>query len=468
MQQISSKDMLMLMLESARTPNHFGPVLICDPNRGSGAPVTFEEVLAGVADRLGEAPMLRRRLVAPPLGLDNPYWVDDPDFDLEFHVRHMGLPKPGGWKQLCDQVSQLASRPLDLNRPPWEFYVIEGLNTIPGVPKDAFALFLKIHHTAVDGQEGLQLVNLLTTTDPDASQDRREAEDWAPHPLPSSWNLFVRSLGNLPQRPVAAVKVIGGGLPALARMGIGLFASSNDKNPVPVPYTRFSGKIGPHRLADAVSFAFAGVKEARQRVPGATVNDVALAIVAGGLRRYLLKHDELPQDPLAAAVPISTRASEDVGSGGNQIDGTRVSLRTDIEDDIERLTAISAATKNIRTVRVGVSADQLANISEVVPGGLLGIALRATAELAARAKLTTAANATVTNVPGPRVPLYFLGCRVVSCHGIGPIQDGMGLIHLATSYCDTFTISIVADRDMMPDMEYYTSCLREAFASLTT
>jgi len=432
MRQLSATDMLMMMLDSARTPNHMGPILICDPHRATGAAVTFDEIYDGVADRLARAPVLRQRLVTSPLGLDNPYWVDDPNFDLEYHIRQIGLPKPGGWKQLCDQIARLASRPLDLTRPPWEMYVIDRLDTIPGVPADAFALFIKIHHTAVDGQEGLQLVNLLTTVDPDADEAQPSSAEWAPRPLPSSWNLFWRSVISLPRRPLAAVDIAGRAVPALARLGIGLLTPDDGKS-VSVPYSRFSGRVGAHRVADAVTVPLAMLKQARALVPGSTINDVALAAVGGALRRYLLKHDELPDESLAAAVPISTRANEDVGAGGNQIDGTLVSLRTDVASDIARLAAISAATKDIKTVRVGVSAGQLSALSEVVPGQLLGTGLRAAAELAARAKITMAGNCTVTNVPGPRVPLYFLGCKVLSCHGVGPIQDGMGLIHLATS-----------------------------------
>jgi diacylglycerol O-acyltransferase / wax synthase len=464
--QLSATDMLMLMLDSPRTPNHMGPILICEPHRASGEAVTFEEIYTGVADRLAKAPMLRQRLVNSPLGLDNPYWVDDPNFDLEYHVRQIGLPKPGDWKQLCDQISHLVSRPLDLTRPPWEMYVIDRLDTIPGVPTDSFALFIKIHHTAIDGQEGVQLVNVLTTIDPEVTQPVAPLTRWSPRPLPSSWNLLLRSVANLPQRPLAAANLVGRAVPALARIGIGMLAPDDAKS-VSVPYSRFSGRISAHRVTDAVTVPFDTLKHARALVPGSTINDVALTVVGGALRRYLLKHDELPEESLAAAVPISTRANADVGAGGNQIDGTRVSLRTDIAEDVDRLAAISAATKDIRTVRVGVSAGQLSALSEVVPGQLLGTGLRAAAELAARAKIITAANCTVTNVPGPRVPLYFLGCKVLSCHGVGPIQDGMGLIHLATSYCEDFTMSIVADRDMMPDMEFYTECIRDAYAGLS-
>jgi hypothetical protein len=169
---------------------------------------------------------------------------------------------------------------------------------------------------------------------------------------------------------------------------------------------------------------------------------------------------------LSAAIPISTRVAHDVGSGGNQIDNTRVSLCTDIATDLDRLAEISGRTKNIRTVRSGVSADKLAAPSDVVPGQLLGGGVRAAAELAARARISMMASVTVTNVPGPRVPLYFMGRQVLSMYGIGPIQDGMGLIHLAGTYCDEFTISVVADREMLPDMDSYTACLREAFDGL--
>ncbi len=240
-----------------------------------------------------------------------------------------------------------------------------------------------------------------------------------------------------------------------------MVTSDAEKISVPVPYTRFSGRIGPHRVSDAVTFDWPDVKKIRQRVPGATVNDVALAIVGGALRRYLLKHDELPEQSLAAAVPISTRASDDVGSGGNQIDGTKVGIRTDIEDDVERLQAISSATKNIRTVRSGVSAGQLAALSEVVPGQLLGD--RSAGGLGAggareghhRGQCHGHQRAADRGCRS-----YFLGCKILSVHGLGPIQDGIGLIHLVTTYCDHFTISIGPglDRDMLPDMNFYTSC----------
>ena len=467
MRKLGSVDMVMLMVDSPRTPNHMGPLLICDPKRSFVDPLTFTELVDGVAAKLDGAPMLRRRLIGSPLGLDNPYWVDDPNFDIEFHIRQTALPKPGDWKQLCTHISRLTSRQIDLTRPPWELYVIEGLDNIPGVPQDAFGVFIKIHHTAIDGREGVELLNVLTSVEPGLDVPQSAATEWSPLPLPTPWNMWWRTIASLPERPVAAVRLLGKALPAAARAGLGLLRFDDQSAPITAPYTRFSGVASPHRIFDATEFRFADIKRLRARVPGATVNDVALSVVGGALRRYLQKHEELPSEAMSAMVPISTRTAEEVGEGGNQISNTKVGLATDIDDDLERLATISAATQNIKTVRRGVGASQLAALSEVVPGQLLGAGLRATAELAARAKLVAAANVAVTNVPGPRVPLYFLGSKVISMYGVGPIQEGMGVIHLVGSYCDVLSISVVGDRDTLGDIEFYMQCLRESFEALS-
>ena len=208
------------------------------------------------------------------------------------------------------------------------------------------------------------------------------------------------------------------------------------------------------------------VRAIKSTVEGATVNDVALAICGGSLRRYLLAKNELPDRTLVAIMPVSTRTEEEQEAGGNRITVLRTALYTDIADPIERLEAIRAMTASAKAVRMGIPAQVLAGISEEVPGRLIGAGQRATAQMATRLGTAMGANTTVTNVPGPREPLYLCGAQQVLSAGAGPIIDGMGLIHIVSSYCDDFSISVTACREMLPDPETYSDCLDESFDEL--
>ncbi|WP_405136522.1 WS/DGAT/MGAT family O-acyltransferase [Nocardia sp. NBC_01388] len=462
MRQLSATDNVMLLQETPKAPNVLGPVLICNPHTAPAGRISFEQVLTGVAERLHLAPMFRRRLVQVPLGLAKPYWTEDPDFDLEVHVRHLALPAPGDWRQLCILIARLYGRPLDMARPPWELYVIDGLDNVPGIPHGAFALYLKIHHCAVDGGEGVQILTALTGVDP-AAEIAPPRVEWLPGRLPSQWELLARGLLDMPQRQLARLELIGTAVPAIAKTAVRAVLGG-DIGPS-IPWTRFNGQVTAHRCYESILFDLNEVKRVRAAVPGATVNDVALAMVGGALHRYLREHGELPREPLSAAVPISTR-TDSSAPGGNMIEGTIIEIGTDIEDDHARLVAVSEATTNIRA-RSGVGVRELVRMSDALPGALLGPGMRSALNIAAAVGVAPIANTVVTNVPGPRVPLYFLGCEISAMHGTGPILDGLGLLHIVGSYQNDLILSFVSCRTMMPDPAFYAACIRESFEALT-
>jgi WS/DGAT/MGAT family acyltransferase len=230
-----------------------------------------------------------------------------------------------------------------------------------------------------------------------------------------------------------------------------------------VPRTRFNAPISSHRVFDARFHDFADVRRIKALVPGATVNDVALAYVGGALRRYLDKHGELPDTTLVAMCPVSVRTPDQAGQGGNMISMMRVAVRSDIADPIERLTAIAAVTAVDRVRREAVGAASLVDVAELLPGALLGLGARAQVLITRGPQV---ANTVLTNVPGSQVPLYFAGAKMVRSTGNGPIFHGMGLMHLVSTYAGEFSCAITADRDQLPDPAFYAECLQQSFDEL--
>ena len=452
MRQLSATDAFFLFTERQQTPNHIGMLQIYDPSSAPDGAVPFTGMLADLETRLHLARAFREKVVSARLGLDFPYWIDDPDFDLEYHVRHMALPRPGNWRQLCTQASRLHSRILDRSRPLWEMTVIEGLDEVDGVPPGSFAIYFKIHHAAIDGVAGAELLTATHASSPiDPVAPAREP--WTPQGVPSGWGLLARAGGNNLRRPVQAVRSAIPAIPSprgVLRAVVqrpNLSALTNA-----VPSTRFNGAVTAHRTMDARSYKVDDLKRIKNAVPGATVNDVALAVVSGALRNYLDEHDELPEASLVAAVPISTRMPGD-DHGGNRISIMTTPLATDLEDPVERVAAIAAATRHRKERVNAVRARAMADAAQVIPGGLVGVAMRRLAPLiTARRPL---ANVVVTNVPGPPEPLYAFGSRMVSCFGMGPIIDNLGIIHLVGSYAGAFTFSFTACREMVPDPAFY-------------
>ncbi len=466
MLQLSGQDASFVYLETPHTPMHIGSVGVYDPATAPGGFVRFKDVLAFIASRLGGARSFRQRLVRVPFDLDHPYWIEDPEFDLEFHVRHIALPRPGDWRQLCIQVARLHARPMDLAKPLWEFTIVEGLDNVEGLPPGCFALVSKVHHAAIDGMSGVEMSaavhDLDATMSPPAS-----ADDWSPEHMPNVADLLMRSYFNSLRQPMRVVETIGRSLPGMARLSASVTKGEVSlSNTGLAPKTRFNARVSPHRVFDAVPFRLAEVRAIKEAVADATVNDVILAVVGGGLRQYLEDKNELPKESLTAMAPISVRGEGEKAALGNLVSAMVIPLGTHIADPLERLKYVHNEAVNSKAMTNAVGARSLADYSQLVPSGLAGLAARLYTRVGAANTHAPVFNTVVTNVPGSRVPLYFCGAKMVAMYGTAPVFDSMGLINPVYSYGDTIAISFTADRGMMPDPEKYAAALQSSFDAL--
>ncbi|MBW2422679.1 MAG: wax ester/triacylglycerol synthase family O-acyltransferase [Deltaproteobacteria bacterium] len=469
MEQLSGMDATFLNMETARAPLHISSLSIYDQSSAPGGLVTFKGILANVERRLPLARCFRQRVVFPPLGLDHPYWIEDPDFDLEFHVRHIALPKPGDWRQLCIQVARIHARPLDLAKPLWEMYVIEGLDEVEDLPPGSFAIMSKIHHAAIDGVSGMEIVSAIHDLEPDAEPPRVE-DRWVAEAEPSFLEMAVRTSINSIRQPVRFARVLGEvAPPALRALWERREVEEDDEEETrraKVPRTRFNGRVSPHRVFDAKTFSLADVKQIRKAVQGATVNDVVLATCGGALRRYLDHHHELPRESLAAFAPISVRSEDQAGTAGNQVSGMLASMHTDEGEPIERLRKVHHSTIESKEMTRAIGARSMTDVTHFMPGMLAGISGRLVARTGLMSRMNPIAHAVVSNVPGPQVPLYFTGARMVAGFGMGLPLDGMGLFHAVMSYNGSITISVTSCRTLLPDPAFYAECLEESFREL--
>jgi diacylglycerol O-acyltransferase / wax synthase len=467
MRQLSGTDTMMLVADRPHAQNLIAPVNIYDPSTAPGGAVSFDDVLAYIDARLHISASFRERLVTVPFSLDRPYWIRDPDFDLEYHVRQLALPHPGDWQQFCVQIARLGARPLDMTRPPWELYIIEGLDGIDGVPPGSFAMMLKLHHAAVDGVSGAEMITVLHDPSPDQPREMDLVDDWAPEEPPSTAGLLARAGTNAVVRPVAFVRSV---LPQVRSIpgAIGGLRGASPRA------TRFNAPVSSARVFGAVQFDLGALKRIRTVVPETKINDVALALVGGALRRYLDDKGELPSESLIALMPISLRPTltqrptgQDVeaGAGGNRFSMMPIPMATDLASPLARLQAIQQATAAAKSTDA-MGAQALTELSEMLPGALMGSVQRAVVRSLNRRGRAAATHTIVTNVPGPQTPVYFCGAKAVVMTGMAPVVDGMGLINGVGSYGGQVPVSFTSDREMMPDPEFYEQCLRDSFGEL--
>ena len=284
MQQLSTMDATMIYLEAPRAPNTLNTASTYDPSTSPAGVVSFDDVVGHLERRLHLARSFRQRLARVPMDLDDPYWIEDPDFDLEFHVRQIALPSPGNWKQLCTQIARIADRPLDMTRPLWELYMIEGLDSVEALPPGSFALLLKIHHACIDGVSGAEMLDALSDPSPDA-QPPEPDRMWNPESPPSSLSLLQRAAVHSVTRPLNIARLAVRSVPALGELRPRRRPDGDDALPgLAVPRTRFNGPVSGHRVLDARWFPLETARRMRSGADGATINDVALAVVGGALR----------------------------------------------------------------------------------------------------------------------------------------------------------------------------------------
>ena len=458
MQQLGGIDSLFLSMDSNRHPMHLASLMLVDP---SAAPdgFSFDKVRQLYEARLHLVPPLRRRLVYVPGNLDHPYWIEDPDFDLEYHLRHRALPAPGSKTQLLELVRHLFARPLDRSRPLWEYYQIEGLED------GRIALLVKIHHACIDGVSGAEiLANFLDLT-PKMRKVRAAKQPWEPETPPNPLDLVSRTVGNYMTKPLRSLEILPRTVATAFNLSAMAFGTgiARPNAPFEAPRSIFNKSVTPHRAAAFPTLSLDHAKAVKNAF-GVTVNDVVMAICGTALRRYCLDKEALPEQSLLAIVPVSVRPEDDKAQANNQISFMFCPLATHLDDPMERLQAIKQANDLGKAGQRMVGADLLQDWTQFTTPAVLARATQAISLLSSQQSLRPMFNVVISNVPGPRFPLYWAGARVESLHPIPVTIDGAGLNLTVVSYEDRMHFGIVADRGTVPDVEVIADYLETAMA----
>jgi diacylglycerol O-acyltransferase / wax synthase len=452
MRQLTSLDAQFLALETPRQAGHVGGVAILDPSTAPGGTLDSSDMKRLLEERLPLLPPFRWKLAEVPLGLDYPYWVDDADFDLDFHVRELALPAPGSDEQLAEQVARIFARPLDRARPLWELYVIHGL------PSGHVAALTKIHHALIDGMSGAEIMGLLLDLEA-SGRELPPAPEPVPETKPGDLEMLGRGLLGLPRYPLRAIRSIPRAVPNIEDTPFGTLPGAGtigrltgrSRPSLRAPKTSFNGRVSPHRRFAFGQLALDEVK-AVKNAHGCTVNDVVVSMCAGVVRRWLVEHSELPPDPLVAQIPVSVRTTEQTGTYGNRIMLMSAPLFTNVEDPGERLELTHAAMGDMKQRHSALPAELLQDANHFIPPAVFSRAARATFRLATSSPGRPTWNLVISNVPGPQFPLYMAGAELQANYPVSVITDGMGLNITVMSYRGRMDFGIVADRDQMSDV----------------
>jgi diacylglycerol O-acyltransferase len=480
MRQLTSLDAQFLALETPRAFGHVSGLAVYDPSSAPGGDLTGDDIRRLVGERIHLLPPFTQKLVTIPFGLDLPYWIEDPDFDLDFHIREIALAPPGDEHQLADQVSRIVSRPLDRARPLWEMYLIRGLQD----GRDA--LLTKLHHSAVDGVSGNEILAILLDLQPEG-REVPPARPGRSERVPSDASLLGRGLLGLPRHSLRAVQAVPtavrhiDALPFVSavpgvrllrragnRVAMLLPGSLGDADLLEAPEgrppkTRFNGPISAHRRLAIGSLPLDTVKAIKNEL-GVTVNDVVVALCASMLRAWLDERAELPDDPLVAMVPVSVRTEQEMGAFGNRISAMFVPIPTDEADPRRRIERTHDVLRAAKERHAATPAELMQDATQFLPPVVMSSASRVTLGLIARMPTAPAVNLVISNVPGPREPLYCAGAKLMAYYPVSTIVDGVGLNITVLSYRDHLDIGIIGDRDQLDDAWAMLDGLRAALA----
>ncbi|MCJ7815697.1 MAG: WS/DGAT domain-containing protein, partial [Xanthomonadales bacterium] len=363
MQQLKAQAAQFLYIETGNNLTHVMGVNIYDPSTAPRGKVRFKDIIEHIEGRLMYSPVFKRRLMRLPLDFDHPYWVEDKFFDIEHHMLHSRLPEPGDWRQFCIHLARHFSRPMDMNRPLWDMYVIEGLDRIKGIPKGSYAIATRVHHSAIDGASAMHFFSALSDRDAKGTPAiELEPMTEEPGQSPSTFTVLNRALISNIQSPVKMASTLLKFSPAIFDSILKALGSDAGKSRK-VPQTRFNQPVSPHKMFEATQFSLADMKQIKDYVEGSTINDVVLAICSGALRSYLDHHGELPADPLVAIAPINARGRrQDAEAPGNNISAMSVALPTHIADPLERLEIIRDTTRQTKAAKSGISARLMTDL----------------------------------------------------------------------------------------------------------
>lgn len=464
-QQLSAQDAQFLYLQTGNTLTHVMGVNILDPSTAPGGKVRFKDIVRHVESRIDTSPVFKRKLYRLPFDMDHPYWIEDPHFELEAHISHARLPEPGDWRQFCIQVARHFSRPMDMSRPLWDIYVVEGLDRIAGVAPGSYATLTRIHHAAIDGASAAHMFIALS----DINANGVPAVEPKPTEvtlgsIPSAAEIISRSISANITSPVKFMNSLMKLSPALMSAAQKSMNEARDGERRGVPQTRFNAPISTHRMFDATEFALADLSKIRKLVEGATINDVVLAICSGALRSYLLKHKELPKETLIAVAPINARTRKgEEEIPGNNISAMSVELATHLADPVARLKAINTYTRGAKEAKTGLSARVMTDLTKHIPGATMaGVARILTSPRFAPRQT----NVFISNVPGPQFPLYMNGAKITHQYGLAPLANNMGLFIATPSYDGKMSFCVTSERRIMPDIGFFRDCIDAAFGQL--
>ncbi len=458
-QQISGQDATFLYAESPTSPMHIATLTIVEDS------LKFDDFKKIVASKLHLIPKFRKRLLNVPMNLDYPYWVDDPNFDLDLHVNRLRLPEPSNWKTLRDMTSSIFSSSLDLRRPLWSIDFIEGLDEVSQVPKGSVAIVSKIHHVMIDGSSGVGIMGILFDKSSDEKNKKiPEPIPYEPEPLPDEISLLLKSSYGFFKNPFRIPKLVSETAYSLLKVKItGQFNNKKlvHKSSHTTPKTIFNETVSPKRTWGTTILSFDRINTLR-KIMEVSINDLILAICAGAIRKYLLENEKLPVQPLVANVPISIRVKGEAQKMNNQISNMLVKIATHIKDPIERLEYIQEQTNLGKTKHKAVGAKTLSKMADAVPFGLANLAAGLYSRYNIKEFHKPPFNVTITNVPGPQNPLYLKGHKIVGIFGLTPVLDGFGLIIAAFSYNGQVSITTTSDAKTMPDADKFSRYIRES------
>ena len=464
MERLSSLEAGFLNLENDRQQMHVGSLLVFE-----GAAPSFQEFWAHLDACLDRVPRYRQRVQHMPLDLARPVWADDPHFSLSYHLRHTAIPAPGGAEQLRALVGRIMSQRLDVDRPLWEMWLVEGM-------PDGWAIITKTHHAMIDGLAGNELMETVLDRDPDAAgthaagtpSARTPSASWQPTPAPSSVELAQAAAGWAAQLPVdlgrAAVGALGslrsptGVLRAAAARTLGLAQAGRS---VVRPVSVLNGPLGPHRRWSWVSTDLATVKQIKGAA-GCTVNDVVLAVVAGGFRAYLGERGEPVDDVVVRSlVPVSVRTEDHAGRLGNQVTAVFADLPIGLADPLTRLDAVARQMNHLKGSGMAVGIEAMLSGADFVPATLMTLGARVYARTG-----QWVVNTVTTNIPGPQYPLYLLGRRMRQMYPYIPLGEDIRITIGITSYDGQLGFGLTGDYDAVPDLERLSAAIAASLEDL--
>jgi diacylglycerol O-acyltransferase len=489
MYQVDCEDASFLFLETYDSPTHISLVYIYDSTPLEGRPVPFDHIRQHIANRINGSPVFRQKIWRTPGDIDYPYWVDDERFDLDFHVRHLGLPRPGEWRQFCTQVARLHSRPLDMSRPLWELYVIEGLDRFNRLPPGGFALYFKVHHCAMDEFTAQELMESLHSLVPNRQQHESSDQqiDHLPALAPSAPEMVLRSLLNNSVRILRLFGETADNMRTLSRIGAkmalrqvqnlvarrpaGKRAAGRGRRGSTLgdtPPTRFSGPLTQARVFDGAAYPRQIFEDFAGEVPGASLTHAILTFCSEVVRLYLDRHGEHEDAPLRALLQVNVRNAGAHALVGNHLALNQVPLHSDIDFPIPRLQAIYGAKNELNSVENSeLTSFRLRSLYEFMPAPVTSwLGRNADRRNSLARAIMEGGNLGLAELRGSDKTLYLLGAELRGFNSISPLYSGCGLMFTAATYCDRMNLSFTSDRTMLPDPQSMRDCMEEAYATL--